>query len=173
MKKIFNILGFKISWWACVLGAAGDMTYIGPIAMLVFLIIHFYLNSLDFSEIKLIAIFALFGTLIDTSMAYTGMLSYNGVYGEDIIIAPLWITAMWCGFASMVNHSMAFLKGKWIYAFILGGLLGPVAYKAGEGLGAINFITDQLSIIIMLSFVWALSFPFIYWVNERLGLGIR
>ena len=99
------------------------------------------------------------------------MLSYNGLYGQEIIIAPLWITAMWCGFAAMVNHSMAWLKGRWVSALLLGGFLGPVAYKAGEGLGAINFNNDQLEVTIMLAIVWGLSMPLIYWVNDKLGLG--
>ena len=123
------------------------------------------------AEIKLVFIFAFLGTLIDTLMAYSGMLSYNGLYGQGIIIAPLWITAMWCGFAAMVNHSMAWLKGRWVQALLLGGFLGPVAYKAGEGLGAINFNNDQLDVTIMLAIVWGFSMPFIYWVNDKLGLG--
>ena len=171
MKKIFNILGFKVSWWACVFGATSDLVYIGPMMMLIFLIIHFYLNSPNPAEIKLVFIFAFLGTLIDTLMAYSGMLSYNGLYGQEIIIAPLWITAMWCGFAAMVNHSMAWSKGRWVLALLLGGFLGPVAYKAGEGLGAINFNNDQLEVTIMLAIVWGLSMPLIYWVNDKLGLG--
>ena len=173
MKNIFNILGFNFSWWACVLGAAKGFSYAGPVAMLVFLVLHFYINSFDSSEIKLIIIFAFLGTLIDTLMVYTGMLSYNGLYEENIIIAPLWITAMWCGFAATVNHSMAFLKGKWIYSLILGAIFGPLAYKTGQGLGAINFNANHLSIIILLAVVWAFSLPLIFFVNDRLRLSYK
>ena len=171
MKKVFNILGFKVSWWACVFGATSDFIYLGPVLMLLFLITHFYLNSPNPAEIKLVIIFAFLGTSIDTMMAFSGLLSYNGLYGESIIIAPMWITAMWCGFAAMVNHSMAWLKGRWIQSLILGGILGPVAYKAGQGLGAINFNGDQFHVTIMLAIVWGLSMPLIYWVNDRLVLG--
>ncbi len=173
MKKIFNILGFKVSWWTCVYGATSDFVYIGPVFMLVFLIVHFYLNSPNPAEIKLVISFAIIGTLIDTMMAFSGLLSYNGLYGEGIMVAPMWITAMWCGFAAMVNHSMAWLKGRWIQSFILGGILGPIAYKAGEGLGAINFNAGQLNVTIMLAIVWGLSMPLIYWVNDRLVLGSK
>ena len=77
---------------------------------------------------------------------------------------------MWCGFAAMVNHSMAWLKGRWVQSFVLGALLGPVAYKAGEGLGAIQFNGENLEVTVMLALVWGLSMPLIYWVNDRLGL---
>ena len=53
---------------------------------------------------------------------------------------------------------------------MLGALLGPVAYKAGEGLGAIQFNGENLEVTIMLALVWGLSMPLIYWVNDRLGL---
>ena len=170
MKKLFNILGFKVSWWSCVFGATSEFVYLGPVLMMLFLITHFYLNSPNPAEIKLVIAFAFLGTLIDTMMALSGMVTYSGLYGSDIIIAPLWITAMWCGFAAMVNHSMAWLKGRWVQSFVLGALLGPVAYKAGEGLGAIQFNGENLEVTIMLALVWGLSMPLIYWVNDRLGL---
>ena len=103
-------------------------------------------------------------------MALSGMVTYSGLYGADIIIAPLWITAMWCGFAAMVNHSMAWLKGRWLQSFVLGALLGPVAYKAGEGLEAIQFNGENLEVTVMLALVWGISMPLIYWVNDKLGL---
>ena len=51
MKNILNLLGFNIGWWACVLGAANGFPYVGPAAMLVFLVLHFYINAFDYSEI--------------------------------------------------------------------------------------------------------------------------
>ena len=118
MKTIVNVLGFKLSWWACVLGAVNGLKYLGPVAMLIFLILHLYLNSTNRSELKLIIIFAFVGTIIDTLMAYSNLIGYVGLYSEDIIIAPLWITAMWCGFSALVNHSLAWLKDKWSLAFL-------------------------------------------------------
>ena len=118
----------------------------------------------------MVIIFAFLGTLIDTMMALSGMVTYSGLYSSDIIIAPLWITAMWCGFAAMVNHSMAWLKGRWLQSFALGALLGPVAYKAGEGLEAIQFNGENLEVTVMLALVWGISMPLIYWVNDKLGL---
>ena len=45
MKTIVNVLGFKISWWACVLGATSGSEYLGPIAMAIFLALHFNFNG--------------------------------------------------------------------------------------------------------------------------------
>ena len=171
MKTLINVLGFKISWWACVLGATSGTEYLGPIAMAIFLAFHFNFNVSNNSEMKLILIFAVLGTLIDTSMAYTNLIGYVGSYSEDIIIAPLWITAMWCGFAAMVNHSLAWLKDKWSSAFLFGFIGGPLAYIGGEKIGAIYFNGELIQVSFMLAIVWGGSIPMMYWVNDRLGLG--
>ena len=163
MKTIVNVLGFKLSWWACVLGAVNGLKYLGPIAMLIFLVLHLYLNSTNRSELKLILIFAFVGTFIDTMMAYSNLIGYVGLYSDDIIIAPLWITAMWCGFSALVNHSLAWLKDKWSSAFLFGAIGGPLAYFAGQKIGAINGI-NTLSSVMAIGIFWALVFPSILYV---------
>ena len=106
-------------------------------------------------------------------MAYSNLIGYVGLYSDDIIIAPLWITAMWCGFSALVNHSLAWLKDKWSSAFLFGAIGGPLAYIGGEKLGAIYFNGGLIEITIMLGIVWGASIPLMYWVNDRLGLGNR
>ena len=171
MKTIVNVLGFKISWWACVLGATSGSEYLGPIAMAIFLALHFNFNVSNNSEIKLILIFAVVGTLIDTLMAYTKLIGYVGLYSDDTIIAPMWITAMWCGFAAMANHSLAWFKDKWSFSFLFGFIGGPMAYIGGEKIGAIYFNSGLLEVSVMLAVVWGGSIPLMFWVNDRLGLG--
>lgn len=168
LKSLFNILGFQISWWACILGASNGIPYIGPIVMSLFLIIHFIFISKNLQELKLIIIFALVGTFIDSGLIFFGILSYEGLYSLGIPIAPLWITAMWCGFSATINHSMKWLTNKWLITFLLGAFFGPAAYLTGEKFGAINFLTEVPNIAIILAFVWGGSIPLIYWVNNWL-----
>ena len=77
MKNIFNIIGFQVSWWGCVLGVKSGMTYLGPLLMLCFLTVHIVRFLDNYSEIKLIILFGIIGTVIDTSMAYSEILIYN------------------------------------------------------------------------------------------------
>ena len=170
LKSLFNIIGFQLSWWACVLGAGNNYPYAGPIAMALFLLTHYYFFSKNIQEIKLIIIFGLVGTLIDSFIIYTGILNYAWSYQVCFSIAPLWITAMWCGFSATINHSMNWLKNKWLIAFILGVVFGPAAYITGENFGAISFYSDLTTIVIVLSLVWGISIPLIYWVNSKLVL---
>ena len=166
--KVFNIVGFQISWWVCVLSAKSQMIYLGPLFMIIFIMIHFWKVTDNINEIKLIAIFGVLGTLIDTMFMFSGILSYSGLYSKNILIAPLWITAMWCGFSATINHSMLWLNNKWMLSFILGLVFGPLSYITGEKFGAIHFFADIKIIIVVLAVVWGISIPLIYWVNNRL-----
>jgi len=170
LYNLFNILGFQISWWICVLTAKTEMMYLGPLAMAVFIIVHFWKVTDNISEFKLIAIFGILGTIIDTTFMHSGILTYNGLYSKDILVAPLWITAMWCGFSATINHSMLWLNNKWSLSFVLGLVFGPLSYLTGEKFGVIYFFVDTKIIIVVLAIVWGASIPIIYWVNNRLGI---
>ena len=50
--------------------------------------------------------------------------------------APHWIVAMWVLFASTLNVSLRWLRGRWALATLLGAVAGPLAYYGGAGLGA-------------------------------------
>ena len=173
MNNIFNIFGFQLSWWGCVLGVKYDMVYLGPVLMATFLILHFTYISSNYSEIKLIILFGLAGTLIDTSIAFFRVLEYNGTYTQDTLIAPLWITSMWCGFSATVNHSLAWLKKRYFASIVLGAFSGPLSYLAGVKFGAIHFISSPVISLGIIALVYSFAIPFMYWVNEKLALEIQ
>tara|TARA_Y100000590_G_C15454556_1_gene914038 strand:- start:131 stop:658 length:528 start_codon:yes stop_codon:yes gene_type:complete len=168
VKNIFNIVGFQLSWWGCVLGVKNEMVYLGPILMVIFLILHFYVFTFNYSEIKLIVLFGIIGTLIDSSMAFLGILKYNGIYSPSTVIAPLWITAMWCGFTATVNHSLSWLKNRYFSSGLLGAVAGPLSYLAGVKFDAIQFNSSPILALIIVSLFYAITIPLIYWVNERM-----
>ena len=167
MKKIFNIVGFQFSWWCCVLGVKSGLTYLGPFLMLVFLMVHMIRFIDNSSEIKLIILFGILGTLIDTGMAYFGILIYQGTYFADTIMAPLWITAMWCGFSATINHSLSWLRNRYISSAVLGLVFGPLSYVAGAKFGAIEYNATPTIALVTISIVYGIVTPMMYFVNEK------
>ena len=163
MKKIFNIIGFQACWWACVLGVKYSLPYLGPILMSIFLIIHFLYYTLNHNEYIFIAISTLLGTLVDSLFLNTNLIQYNGLTFN--FIAPLWIIAMWAGFAATVNHSLIWLKDKYFLSFILGATSGPLSYAAGLKFEAIDFTLTYLSVGI-LSVSWGVIVPSIFYINK-------
>ena len=168
MNKIFNIVGFQVSWWGCVLGVKSGMIYLGPFLMFAFLAVHVIRTLDNLSEIKLIILFGCIGTVIDTSMAYFGVLIYNGTYFPDTYIAPLWITSMWCGFSATVNHSLSWLHSRYVASAVLGVVSGPLSYLAGAKFGAIEFDAAPIIALGIIAIFYGLTIPLMYWVNEKL-----
>ena len=157
MKNIFNIIGFQVSWWGCVLGVKSGMTYLGPFLMLCFLTVH-------------IILFGIIGTMIDTSMAYSEILIYNGKYTPSTLFAPLWITSMWCGFSATINHSLQWLRHRYFASVLLGVVSGPLSYLAGIKFGAIEFNAAPIIALLIIAIFYGLTIPIMYWVNEKLVL---
>jgi len=172
---IYNILGFKVCWWACVLGAVSNQKYLGPLLVLVFLFIHLYImsNELRKSEILLLLVAGIYGTSVDTIFLNFNLLSYEGSYNNITYIAPLWITAMWIGFTATLNHAFKKIIDKYFIQIILGMIFGPVAYITGNGLGAIIFNPEynQNFILFIIAVVWGLSFPLLCWTSNIIKKG--
>ncbi|MFC1565240.1 DUF2878 domain-containing protein, partial [candidate division KSB1 bacterium] len=126
-KVLFNVLGFKISWIACAVGAAKGMVYLGPILMLLYIVINSRIFNVERSHVVFLITAAVIGTIVDSLKATTGFITYTGGYAGISWIAPLWITALWLGFAATLDHSLSWLQEKLYIAFTLGAIFGPIA----------------------------------------------
>ena len=110
----------------------------------------------------------LFGTVIDTILFFSGSFVYAGAYSNELLIAPLWITAMWAGFAATVNHSMSWLKDKWASDGYLWCCIWASCFYTGEKFGAIDFSLSLLysndhCICLWCCNAWYLLFKWISW----------
>ena len=163
-KNIFNIIGFQTGWWACVLGTKNGFPYLGPLVMLIFLFIHFARLKNRNKELFFAVLVGFIGTVVDTVLLQTKLIEYQGVYTDNI--APLWITAMWIGFAATINHSLAWLNNKWIMSFALGAIFGPLSYYTGIKFEALHFEISVLTISI-LALLWGVVIPYHYYLNVK------
>ena len=151
-----------------MLGVKSGIIYLGPFLMIAFLVVHVIRVLDNYSELKLIILFGFVGTVIDTCMAYFGILIYNGTYFPDSYIAPLWITSMWCGFSATINHSLSWLHNRYLASTVLGVISGPLSYLAGAKFGAIEFDAAPILALIIISIYYGITVPLMYWVNEKL-----
>ena len=166
MKKIFNIFGFQIGWWACVIGVKNDFNYFGPIVMLVFILLHLSLITRNKNDYLLIPIGIFFGILVDGLFKNFGLVQYLG--NSSLYLPPLWIIAMWAGFCLTINHSLAWLKGNMVLSFLLGFIFGPLSYLAGQKMGVIIFNFDIFTLFV-LAFAWGICIPILYWINSKIN----
>lgn len=109
LKMIINIVGFYIGWWGCILGSSDGLPYIGPLLMLLFIIVHVAFFVKDYKELQFIILIGIIGTIVDSGLVLSEYFVYAGAYSDDLAIAPLWITAMWAGFAAPFSINVGIL----------------------------------------------------------------
>lgn len=167
MHLLINILGFKVGWLSSVLGAAREMPWLGPAVLLVVLLLHLRQANRPDLEIGLVVACGVIGAWFDSILAATGWVSYpSGQFDPNI--APYWIVAMWMLFATTLNRSMSWLKGRPALAAAMGAIAGPMSYLAGNRLGGIVF-ESPLAATVALSVGWAVLMPVVVMLADRLN----
>jgi len=137
MLFLVNLAAFQVAWFSSVLGAAQQMPWIGPVAVLIALALHLRAARKPFEEILLVLSCALIGATFDSILVAAGWVSYDaGLFNANF--APYWIITMWMLFATTLNVSMRWLRGKPKLAAAFGFYGGPASYFAGQALGGIT-----------------------------------
>ena len=167
MALLVNFIGFQVGWFACVLGAANDKELLGMIIALGVIIYHVVTQGDLRKELKLILVALAIGLLWETWVLNLDILRYPS-HPESLFWAPSWLVMMWALFATTINLSMGWLKGRWILSVFMGAVFGPLAFIGGEKLGAVVFLDSTLSII-TLSVGWGLLMPLLLWIAERIN----
>ena len=166
MQALLNIIGFKVGWLSSVMGAAGDAPWLGPLVFLLVVIFHLRQAQRPELEFGLVLACGIVGLSFDSILVSLGWVAYPS--GQlSAMLAPYWIVTMWMLFATTLNRSMSWLKGRPAVAAVLGAIAGPLSYSAGQGLGGIQFV-DPLAATIALSIGWAAIMPLLCSLAERL-----
>jgi hypothetical protein len=165
MPALINFAAFQIGWFSSVVGAAKQMPWLGPVALLVVLAIHLRQARRPEAELTLIVACGLVGMFFDSILVAFNWVSYpSGQFSE--FLAPYWIVTMWMLFGTTLNLSMGWLKGRPLLAAFFGAIGGPASYIAGQKLGGIVFV-DYYAALIALAIGWAVFMPLLLIVAER------
>ena len=165
MPVLVNFAAFQIGWFSSVVGAAKQMPWLGPIALLVVLAIHLRQAHRPQAELTLVVACGLVGVFFDSLLVALGWVTYpSGLFSE--FLAPYWIVTMWMLFGTTLNLSMGWLKGRPLMAAALGAIGGPASYIAGQKLGGIVFV-DYYAALIALAIGLAVFMPVLLLVAER------
>ena len=165
-RLILNFVAYQVAWFACVVGGANSLPWIGVAVTVLAVAIHLALVPAPGREALLILAVAAIGALWDGLLVGFGLLQYPSGMILDWI-APVWIIAMWAGFATLLHCSLRWLLGRWRLAALLGAIGGPLAYYAGMRLGAVNF-PDPIAALSALAVGWAILMPLACWIAIKL-----
>jgi len=166
MFLLINLVIFDIAWFSSVFGGAQGMPWLGPLAVLVALLIHLHAARNSAEEFLLILSCGIIGAIFDSFLVATGWVTYKAGLFSDFL-APYWIITMWMLFATTLNVSMRWLRGKPWLAAVLGLVGGPVTYIAGQKIGGI-VLTNQVAALLALAIGWAIMMPLLMLLSENL-----
>jgi hypothetical protein len=162
---LINAAAFQLGWFACVLGGANQLPWLGTLVATLIVAWHLSQAPRPGREFALLAAVGALGALWDSLLVAAGWLEYpSGLLLGNT--APHWIVAMWVLFASTLNVSLRWLRGRWALATLLGAVAGPLAYYGGAKLGGV-VITEPLSAFTALAIGWAVFVPLLIWLSTR------
>jgi len=157
MMLAVNVLLFQIGWFACVLGAAHGLPWVGALAAAVIITWHLARAAQPGRELVLVAAAAVLGALFDTLLVWAGWIRF----GSGTLLAgtaPYWMVALWAIFATTLNVSLRSLRARLGLAALLGAVGGPAAYYAGARLGALEFAAAGAALA-AIGIGWAILAP--------------
>lgn len=168
--NIINFIAFQVTWFACVLGAANNSPWLGVAVAIVAIIWHCSQARNMQNELLLILLAILFGGALDQTMLSLNLIEYQhvGNYFNNALqhIVPIWIIALWAGFASTLNVSLRWLRSKKIVSILFGLVGGPLAYIGAQKLGAVHLISEFS--LIAIGIAWAIATPLLLSLSTKL-----
>jgi len=165
MGLLLNFGMFKIGWLSSVIGGAQHTPWLGPLAMFLIVAVHLFRAAEPERELALVMLAGMIGACFDSLLVAMNWVTYpSGLFLESM--APYWIISMWMLFATTLNVSLRWLKGRYLLAGALGLNSGPLAYIGGEKLGGILFV-DRNAGLAALSVGWGLMMPVLVVLAER------
>lgn len=163
---IQNFVLFQLGWFCCVLSGANHLPSFAAItAVAIIVAIHLLRATDSGNEAMLILMTMIIGTLWDSTLMVAGVFIFSSAPLTGVL-APLWLIVMWALFATTLNVSLSWLKGRYWLAALLGATGGPLAYFAGHRLGAVAF-SDTTIAMLLVAVGWAVIMPVLVALSNR------
>lgn len=163
---LINILAFQVGWFSCVLGAAHHIPWLGPLVTLPVLAWHLHGATYPSSELMLMLIVAVCGSLFDQTLLSLGLIQFAASDWPSQLL-PLWMVSLWLLFATALNISLRWMRGRPLIAALFGLIGGPLAFMSGVRMGAMHML-QPTQMLIALGIGWALFMPALSWLSTRL-----
>jgi hypothetical protein len=163
---VADLLLFQTIWFICVWSAAHGYPWAGVLAVA---------GRAGFSlrgssvpprrEALLLLSAAAIGLLGEWILGAAEVLDYppQARTGPPV---PAWMIALWVNFATLLHTSLAWLRGRFVLAAMLGAIAAPLSYWAGRRLGAILLHPEPVVWICGIGLLWAVATPVLVWIAE-------
>ena len=146
-RKTVNVIVYQVGWLVGVIAAARGQALSGALVVAAAVALHLWMAPQRAPESRLVATALLIGLCWESLLVSLGLFRYaSGVFLAGL--APIWILALWAQFATTLNLSLGWLKGRPLVGALFGALGGPLAYFAGHRLGALESPNLQAALLL-------------------------
>jgi len=165
--KIINLVVFNIAWFACILGAAWGIPWLGVAVVALSVGGHLLYASFDRGLAVLFVLAFVIGWGFDALVVVVGALDFPP---HALLLAPvpLWMPCMWVSLATTLHLSLGWMRGRWLVAMLFGLLGGPGAYYTGMKLGAVTLGDDLMRSLLIVGIEWGVAMPVLVWLATLL-----
>jgi len=164
-KKLLNFGLFYLCWLGTAFGVVNGIPWIGPVAILTYLVLHLLFIVPALREVLFICVGGLVGYGADTLFLTTGAVDYSGATWG--MLAPVWMLFVWFSFLSTFHVSLAWLQSRPFLGALLGAIGGPLSYQWAAAMGVFSLGEPQTISILILVLTWATVTPFLLWLSDR------
>ncbi|WP_082368695.1 DUF2878 domain-containing protein [Piscinibacter sakaiensis] len=160
-----NAVVFQLAWFACVLGGAHGLPWLGPLAVAAMAAWHLGWVARPDPELRLVAAALALGLVFDALLLASGAIRFPSGHWLPGL-SPYWMQALWVLFALTLNVSLRWLKGRLLLAAALGAVSGPLSFWGGARLGAATLVDRPLALG-LLAVGWGLAMPLLVGAATR------
>lgn len=174
MSSLVNFTLYQTGWFAIVLGAARHRPWLGMAFASALVLVHLALIHGSCRHLALILASGAIGFVLDSLQLRLGVFRFSSGMISPAL-APPWDAILWMQFATILPFCLRWLSRHYLLCCLLGATGGPLAFYTGEQLGAVDFLAPRPVHFTILGGVWALAFPSLVWLSDKLvtepGLG--
>ncbi|MBA3937017.1 MAG: DUF2878 domain-containing protein [Planctomycetes bacterium] len=151
---------FQAGWFACVLGAAHQLFWLGPVVAGAVLLIHLACMHQPRSELRVAGFALMTGVLADSLLGQLGLLRCAPFADA---VSPPWMAVLWPLFGISLRTYIRWLQRRLVLAALLGAIAGPLSYWAGVRIGVLQLPAGTLTGLAAISVEWLIATPLLAW----------
>jgi len=162
---IGNAVLFQVLWFSAVFGAKGTLLWPAVICLMALLGWGFLFAKQIKPDLRL----ALVGVLIAFAVEPIWIGQELVIYPlqPDAFYPPAWIVILWVGFAVSFNHSLKWLRHRYLLGALLGGVGSVCSITAALRLEVITVPQGWFAFVIQYGAVWATIVPLLIWYAAK------
>lgn len=156
-RVVGNFVLFQLLWFAAVLGAAQGASWWALPVLIAMLAWTPITGASLLADLRLLIIGVAIGLVFEIAFIASGAIAYQAQWSNWA--PPVWIIALWAGFAISFNHSMAWLCQRPGLACVFGGTGAVLSLLAGLRLGAAEALMPSWQVALIYGLSWAVLVP--------------